>query len=249
MTKILFVLQKINGKEMRNLEFEIMKVFDEFGFEEVRLPMVSSGEVREDFTTEIVKRFGYGKFCYRGGVFRISPFGKPEEMYQLGCEIVAKESISYDDISLCAQVLNSVLEHVRRLVGGEIQVVVGHYGLVKNIFGDLSDVFFKKNITKINEVVKSGKVDKRYAFAFFKVFSHQDEVSAFFDLPQDILIFSEKISCKKLFNLSESAEKDYYTGVIFGIFLNKKRIGFGGKYSILKKEGIGFSINLLDIFS
>jgi ATP phosphoribosyltransferase regulatory subunit HisZ len=97
--------------------------------------------------------------------------------------------------------------------------------------------------------VKSGKVDKRCAFAFFKVFSHQDEVSAFFDLPQDILIFSEKISCKKLFNLSESAEKDYYTGVIFGIFLNKKRIGFGGKYSILKKEGIGFSINLLDIFS
>jgi len=63
------------------------------------------------------------------------------------------------------------------------------------------------------------------------------------------LNFSSRISCKKLFNLAELPEKDYYTGVIFGIFLEKKRIGFGGKYSILKKEGIGFSINLLDIFS
>lgn len=242
-------MQRINTKEMRILEFEIMNVFDEMGFEEIRLPMVYGGEVREDFTTEISKRFEEGKFCYRGGVFRISPFGKPEEMYQLGCEIIRRKDLGYEDISLCAETLNSVIAKIEKAVGKEIKVVIGHYGLVKKIFGELDEIFFKKNIAKIDEAIRAGKVDEKYALAFFKVFSDQNELLSLLELPQDILNFSSRISCKKLFNLAELPEKDYYTGVIFGIFLEKKRIGFGGKYSILKKEGIGFSINLLDIFS
>ncbi|GBD03111.1 ATP phosphoribosyltransferase regulatory subunit [bacterium HR19] len=235
----------MNLKEIREIEFRTMKVFDELGFEEIRIPLYEK-EVREDFTREIAKRTSGGKVCYRGSIFRITHFGRGEEMYQIGCEIINKY-VGEEEIKLCALALNMISNIITEISGGEMSVLIAHQGIAKKILGEYAEYFFKKNATQIQKLIEEKKIENEIAKVFFSVFEDEKKIQEVIEMPYDMKVFSKSVSLKKLFNLSEKAQKDYYSGTVFILFHNSKKIGAGGIYSLFGKEGIGFSINLLKL--
>ncbi len=239
-------------KLVREIEIKLIEIFDSEGFEEVKVPMIEFSKtlfaqipiVREDFTSEIIRRYGEGDFCYRGGVFRITPFGKPKEMYQIGCEIIRKANISKNELIKCSKILNSVLRVISELTSREITVTLGHYGLTKRELGDISHIFFKKNISEIERIVKREKLSKKKAEAFFGVFDDIKQLEKLVSIPDDLKTLSKSIDFRKIYNLAEIADKDYYNGVLFSAYADTKKFLVGGRYEIYGYEGIGFCIDV-----
>ena len=246
------------SEKLRKVEFGILGVFDKYRFKEVRIPMIEFPEtkisplhIRDDFTEEIAKRMkeDFSAVCYRGGIFRINPFGRPEEMYQIGCEIMRRKGkITSQDISLCANVFKDVLEIVKKQIGKSPKVMLGHRGIMKGELGELSHIFFLKNAGEISKLIEEGKITKRKARAFFSVFESRSELERFVKIPEELSAFSTVLEkhFQVLFNISEIADKDYYTGILFSSFIDGRKFAVGGQYKIADVSGIGFSI---DIFS
>lgn len=241
----------LNAKKLREIEFKTIEILERFGFEEVHIPILefSSDQrtiyIREDFTSEIAKTLQDRKVYYRGSILRTTSFGKPKEIYQVGCEIVRENRIERDDIVSCADVLNEVLGEIERFTESKVILMLGHYGLTASMLKENSDAFFRKNVTKISELVNSGAIDVKIARVFFKVLDNLEEIKDVIKtIPEDMEIFSSRIKVKKIYNLSEKVEKDYYDGLIFRGFLDGTRFLTGGKYKIGRREGIGFSLNL-----
>lgn len=244
----------LSSKILKNIEFRTVEIFEEDGFEEIHIPILDFSpdkralHIREDFTYEVVKLIQDKKVYYRGNIIRTSQFGKPKEIYQIGCEIVRSVSLKESDVIDCAKTLNRVIQEIEKITDQKVLLMIGHYGLTTSILKDNSNLFFVKNITKISELVSSGKLDRRLARIFFKVVKDLDEIKAVIkDVPEDIEIFSKIIKSQKVYNLSEKVEKDYYDGIIFHGFLGERKILGGGKYRIDSKEGIGFSLNLFSV--
>lgn len=241
----------LSSKILKTIEFKTIEIFESNGFEEIYVPVLDfppdkrAIHIREDFTYEIVKLVQDKKVYYRGNIIRTSHFGKPQEIYQVGCEIVRNNILKEEDISDLAKTLNDVIEQIEEISGEKVLFMIGHYGLTMKILKENADVFFAKNITKISELVSSGKLDKNLAKIFFKVIEDLDEIKRFIqEIPEDIEIMSRIIKSQKVYNISEKVEKDYYDGIIFHGFLGEKKFLSGGRYKIDSKEGIGFSLNL-----
>ncbi len=250
--------QSMASKKLREAEFGILKVFDRYKFKEVRVPMIEFPEakvspmrIRDDFTEELAKRVreDFSAVCYRGGIFRINPFGRPDEMYQIGCEIMRKGGkIKSQDILLCAEVFRDVMGTIKKRLRKYPKIMVGHRGMMKKELGDFSLIFFLKNAGEIAKLVDEGRISRRKARAFFSVFESRSELERFVKIPEELSVFSRVLGkhFPVLFNISEIADKDYYTGILFSSFIDGKRFAVGGQYKIGEVSGIGFSI---DIFS
>ncbi|MCS7213792.1 MAG: ATP phosphoribosyltransferase regulatory subunit [Candidatus Calescibacterium sp.] len=242
----------LSTKNLRKIEFRTLEILEEFGFEEIHIPLIDFSsdrkaiQIREDFTSEIAKIFPNRKVYYRGSILRTTSFGKPREIYQIGCEIVRENSILKDDIFICTDVLNSIADDIKKITGYSIVLMIGHYGLTIDTLGENSDFFFRKDTTKISELIESGKLRKDIAQIFFKVITNIEEIKKVIqNVPEDLEIFSSRFRGEKIYNLSEKVEKSYYDGLIFYGFLDGMKFLSGGRYKIENKEGIGFSINLL----
>lgn len=244
----------LSSKILKNIEFRTIEIFEEDGFEEIHIPILDFSpdkralHIREDFTYEVIKLIQDKKVYYRGNIIRTSRFGKPNEIYQIGCEIVRSVSLKENDIIDCAKTLNKVIQEIERITEEKVLLMIGHYGLTTSVLKEDSNLFFIKNITKISELVSSGKLDQSLAKIFFKVVKDLDEIKAVIkDVPKDIEIVSEIIKSQRVYNLSEKVEKDYYDGIIFHGFLGERKFLSGGKYKIDNKEGVGFSLNLFSV--
>ena len=250
--------QSLTSKKLREAEFGILKVFDRYKFREVRVPMIEFPEtkmsplhIRDDFTGELARRMkeDFSTVCYRGGIFRINPFGRPDEMYQIGCEIMRRrKKITSKDILLCAEVFRDVMRTIEKRLRKFPKIMVGHRGMMKKELGYLSHIFFLKNAGEIEKLVDEGRISRRKARAFFSVFESRSELESFVKIPEELSVFSRVLEkyFPVIFNISEIADKDYYTGILFSSFIDGRRFAVGGQYKIGEVSGIGFSI---DIFS
>ncbi len=238
----------MDKRTIRQIEFKILEIFDRKGFEEVKIPLEELS-LREDFTTDIARRTINKALSYRGDILRVSPFGRKYQAYQVGCEII-KEKISDADEKLCTETLLDILDYISAKLKKKMLIVVTHFGLAKKILGNYSEVFFKKNITEIQKLIDEKKISTEIARAFFKVFK---DISEFKFLNGEkelkgVEFFAESLkSHNVVFNLSERADKDYYTGLLFSVFCKSVKFITGGKYSLFGKEGIGFSVNLTNL--
>lgn len=234
--------------KLKEVEFRVIDIFEKNGFEEIHVPVIYFSQdgkavhIREDFTWEISKIVKDKKVYYRGSIVRPTSFGKPKEIYQVGCEII-REKIQKEDIICCARTLEGVINEIQNILKQDVLLMIGHYGITRNVLGEKSEIFFKKDITKISELLSSSQIDVSIARTFFKVLKSLDEMKGVINIPEDLIIFSE-VKAEKVYNLPEKVEKDYYDGIVFHGFINGEKFLTGGKYKMEGKEGIGFSLNL-----
>lgn len=238
----------MDKRTIRKIEFKTLEIFDRRGFEEIKIPLAEES-LREDFTTDIAKRTLNKSLSYRGDILRISPFGKKYQVYQVGCEII-KEKLSDADERKCAETLQDVLDYISTTIKKKMLIVITHFGLARKILGNHLETFFKKNVTEIQKLLDKKEISPEIAKAFFKIFKDINEFK-FLNEEEELKEVESFVKLLKLrniaFNLSERADKDYYTGLLFSVFCNSVKLITGGKYFLFGKEGIGFSVNLTNL--
>jgi ATP phosphoribosyltransferase regulatory subunit len=197
------------------------------------------------------------KLCYFANIFRHEEAhaGREREIFQIGGEIVGGEEASDD-----ADLLIVVMEILKSLKLHQFRIVLGHAGFVKSILSrcpdhlqrDIQSAIARKEISNLEALIKREKLPGRIAgqlmqisrlFGQEEVFESARKVTKEKESRQALghlekiysILKRKKMSDHVLIDLGEVRDFEYYTGMVFEIFLEGEgcELGGGGRYDDL----------------
>jgi ATP phosphoribosyltransferase regulatory subunit len=197
------------------------------------------------------------KLCYYANIFRHEEAhaGREREIFQIGGEIIGGEKPSDD-----ADLLIVVMEILRSLKLNQFKIVLGHAGFFKSILKrcpsdiqeEIQSVIARKEISNLEAIIRREKIDSEIAkqllrisglFGQQEVFREAKKITKNKETLQSLdhlkkiytILQRKKISANVLIDLGEVRDFDYYTGMVFEIFLEGvgHEIGGGGRYDEL----------------
>ncbi|MDH3252816.1 MAG: ATP phosphoribosyltransferase regulatory subunit [Ignavibacteria bacterium] len=219
------------------------------------------------------------KVWYSGTVFRkVDPQRGPyREVRQVGAELMGLNSITRD-----AEIINTAMSCLEALGLKNAQVHINHAGIFRGVIDSLglteealrtvqSEIERKDTRALEGRLREIGVSDRmlaqlqklttciggpevlQQALSFVESERARDAIQQLQQLAQHIPLSDDRI----VFDLTESDEMEYYTGVMFKLFVPRLRheIGGGGRYDSLLSEfgaqmpAVGFSLSVDSILS
>ena len=197
------------------------------------------------------------RLCYFANVFRHEEAhaGREREIFQIGGEIVGNEDAATD-----AELLAVVMALLKSLKLRDFRIVLGHAGFVKSLVNraplrirkEVRSAIARKEISRLNALFEKEKIrpeisgplsgicrliGKEEVFASARrLISDPESVTALEHLKRIYGILKGKgISEPVILDLGEVRDFDYYTGMVFEIFLDGagSEVGGGGRYDDL----------------
>ncbi len=200
------------------------------------------------------------RLCYSAPVYRYDPdhAGRNREIFQIGAELIGEESASADAemISLAIACLNELgLTRFTVTIGqGEFfNTILSKAAISETVKWQLRHAAAKKNLTRLQEILSEAKVPKSLMETILAVpslFGHEhviDEAAAMASHWDDSLVALDRIRdvhsllSKEgydkhiLIDLGEIHAFNYYTGLVFSVFVegSGSELGGGGRYDHL----------------
>ncbi|MFI5304522.1 MAG: ATP phosphoribosyltransferase regulatory subunit [Nitrospiria bacterium] len=197
------------------------------------------------------------KLCYFANIFRHEEAhaGREREIFQIGGEIIGGDKASDD-----ADLLIVVMEILKSLKLNQFKIVLGHAGFVKSLLNrcppetqrEIQSSIALKEISNLESILKKEKISTETAkqllqisrlygqqevfTAAKKISNNNGSLHALNQLKKIYTILqNKKMSENVLIDLGEVRDFDYYTGMVFEIFLEGIgcEIGGGGRYDDL----------------
>ncbi|MBI1824369.1 MAG: ATP phosphoribosyltransferase regulatory subunit [Nitrospirae bacterium] len=197
------------------------------------------------------------KLCYFANIFRHEEAhaGREREIFQIGGEIIGGEEASDD-----ADLLIVVMEILKSLKLHQFKIVLGHAGFVRSILNrcppeiqkEIQSAIARKEISNLESLIKRKKVPAGIANQLMQIsrlFGQQEVFAAARKVARDKdslrslehlekiygILRRKKMSGNVLIDLAEVRDFEYYTGMVFEIFLEGEgsELGGGGRYDDL----------------
>jgi histidyl-tRNA synthetase len=203
---------------------------------------------------DTMKGKGLAKLFYVTNTFIFEETGKKtRERWQCGTELIGVSSPSSD-----AELILLALEIVKELKLEGVQLRLSHAGLIKSLLAKLrlspeeqARIFDQilDGDEKALAMIKSGKTEidnillplinlKGQSSGFLKNLKALSarslpDFEPFLENFIDIVDILEALGCRYQIDIASGAGFEYYTGVIFQLFLGGEKIGGGGRYDDL----------------
>ncbi|MHB8481122.1 MAG: ATP phosphoribosyltransferase regulatory subunit [Nitrospiria bacterium] len=197
------------------------------------------------------------RLCYFANVFRHEEAheGREREFYQIGGEIVGGEKPSDD-----ADLLIVVMEILKALKLHQFKIVLGHAGYFKSILSrcpagvqkEIQKTVARKELSHLELILKKENIPPKISEQILQIsrlFGHQEVLDRARKITHDkrtlqtldhlkaiyTILQRKKMDKNILIDLGEVRDFDYYTGMVFEIFLEGfgGEIGGGGRYDDL----------------
>ena len=199
------------------------------------------------------------RLCYRANVYRHEEehAGRSREIFQIGGELIGLEGSQAD-----AEVIAIAVESLLRVGLKDFKIALGHTEFFRGILDDLKVppetrhrirmAVSRKDITGLREMIKDEKIPSRKARALLEMpllFGGIDAIQKariLTDGPfcqraliriREVYDLIDSIGFKDflLIDLSEVRGFDYYTGIVFEVFVKDMgyAVGRGGRYDEL----------------
>ncbi|MBI3351086.1 MAG: ATP phosphoribosyltransferase regulatory subunit [Nitrospirae bacterium] len=197
------------------------------------------------------------RLCYFANVFRHEEAheGREREIFQIGGEIAGGEKPSDD-----ADILIVVMEILKALKLHQFKIVLGHAGYFKSILSrcpsgvqdEIRTAVARKELSNLERILKKEKIHPKISdqllqisrlFGRQEVLDHAGRTTDDKQALQTVnhlkaiykILRQKKMDKNILIDLGEVRDFDYYTGMVFEIFLEGfgDEIGGGGRYDDL----------------
>lgn len=202
------------------------------------------------------------RLCYSANVFRHEEehAGREREIFQMGIECIGIPGVEGD-----AEMVTIAIEALQRLGVKDFKIAIGHMGFFRGLLEELDgDTVFAKKVLNIVARKEQAELDR----LLFRVKISQQYRKALVSLPDlfggeeilsEALSFSRRPSCRAairqmkgifkilketgydsllLVDLGEVRRFDYYTGMVFEMFVEGMgyELGGGGRYDRLLEQ-------------
>lgn len=181
--------------------------------------------------------------------------GREREIFQIGGEIIGGEKPAED-----AELLMVVVEILKALKLNQFKIVLGHAGFFKSILShcppetqkEIQSSIARKEISNLESILKREKIDPKTSGQLLEIsrlFGQEDVFARARKISKDPkalkaldhlkaiykILKQKKMDQHLLIDLGEVRDFDYYTGMVFEIFLEGVgyEIGGGGRYDDL----------------
>lgn len=204
--------------------------------------------------TSLAEKPGPMRFCYSANVFRYEEehAGRQREIFQIGGELLGIDLPEAD-----AEMIAIAVESLKKIGLRDFEIAMGHIGFFKGMLngfgldsqteGKVRDAFSKKEILKVEGLLKDFNKAKRERFLKISELFGKEEI---LDRAEDICDNKESRAAIRnimdvyrilklygldeyiLIDLTEVRGFDYYSGILFEVFVKGMgyEIGSGGRY-------------------
>ena len=203
---------------------------------------------------ENLENKGLARFFYATNIFIFEETGeKTRERWQCGAELIGAGSPLAD-----AELISLSLEVLKKLGLKGVELRLSHAGLVKALLVKLglsseeqSRMFDQILDGDVEALAKVSRKNPELESALFPLLSLKGQSSGFLknlrallsqNLPEisshlddfrQTVALLESLGCRYQIDIASGAGFEYYTGMIFQLFIGGKKIGGGGRYDAL----------------